>query len=119
MAICFFDEAYTDVLQEFILRVKKKGDLEYYIGRRYGDFVKLHKKLATELPGRVLPPVPKKNKSSSTSTGLLGSVMGKGDDSDASSVSSVSTMNTERGATESMKNLVVGGMFLILAVSKF
>jgi len=91
------------------MRVKKKGELEYYIGRRYGDFAKLHKKLATELPGKVLPPLPKKNKTSSTSTGLLGTVMGKGDDSDASSVSSVSTMGNDRGTAESMKNLVVSG----------
>ena len=77
-------------MQEFILRVKRKGDLEFFIGRRYGDFVKLHKKLRTELPGKILPEIPKKNKSSSTTSGLLSSVMGKGDDDDASSLSSVS-----------------------------
>jgi hypothetical protein len=66
------------------------------VGRRYGDFSKLYKRLRTELPGKVLPPLPKKNKSNSTTTGLLGSITG-GNDSEASSISSVSTQLT--GAT--------------------
>lgn len=51
---------------EFLLRVKRKGELEYFVGRRYGDFARLHKKLRLELPGKVLPPLPKKNKTNST-----------------------------------------------------
>lgn len=76
---------------EFILRIKKKGELEHFVARRYGDFVRLHKRAKTELPGRVLPPVPRKNKSSSTATGIFGF---GGEGSDASSVSSVSTRMT-------------------------
>ncbi|KAK7719694.1 hypothetical protein SLS64_001873 [Diaporthe eres] len=76
---------------EFLLRVKKKGDLEYFIGRRYGDFSRLHKNLRIELPGKVLPPLPKKNKSSSTTAGIFGS---GGGDSDDDSVSSASTQRT-------------------------
>lgn len=56
------------------------------MARRYGDFVKLHKRLRTELPGKFLPPLPRKNKRSTTSTFFGGS----GDD-ETSSVSSVST----------------------------
>ncbi|PHH86080.1 hypothetical protein CDD83_10784 [Cordyceps sp. RAO-2017] len=78
---------------EFLLRIKRKGELEHFVGRRYGDFAKLQKHLRTELPGRVLPELPKKNKSSSTTSGLL-SGWGNGNDSDASSISSVSTRMT-------------------------
>ncbi|KAB5536426.1 succinate flavo protein subunit [Coniochaeta sp. 2T2.1] len=78
---------------EFILRVKRKGELEYFIGRRYGDFARLHKRLRTELPGKVLPPLPKKNKTNSTASNLMSSITG-GNDSDASSISSVSTQAT-------------------------
>ncbi|EMR66086.1 putative px domain-containing protein [Eutypa lata UCREL1] len=33
----------VNVAGEFILRVQRKGDLEHYIKRRYGDFARLHK----------------------------------------------------------------------------
>lgn len=78
---------------EFLLRIKQKGELEYFIGRRYGDFAKLHRRLKTELPGRILPPLPKKNKSS-TITSKLWTSWSNADDSDASSVSSASTRMT-------------------------
>lgn len=77
---------------EFLLRIKRKGELEHFVGRRYGDFAKLSKRLRTELPGRVLPQLPRKNKSSSTASGFLSALTnGDGDDSDASSLSSMST----------------------------
>lgn len=69
------------------MRVKKKGENEYFIGRRYGDFSRLQKQLRLELPGKVMQPLPKKNKSSSATSGLFG---GK-EDSDADSISSAST----------------------------
>ncbi|KAG5933460.1 hypothetical protein E4U53_000985 [Claviceps sorghi] len=75
---------------EFLLRIKQKGELEYFVGRRYGDFAKLHKRLKTELPGRILPALPRKNKSSTT-TSRLWTSWSNADDSDASSLSSVST----------------------------
>ncbi|KAF8856790.1 hypothetical protein BDZ45DRAFT_705538 [Acephala macrosclerotiorum] len=93
---------------EFILRVKRKNELEFFVGRRYGDFARLHKRLRQELPGKVLPPMPKKNKQSSTTSNLLNGITG-GADSDASSVSSVSTMGTMPQVQQSMKNLTVGG----------
>ncbi|KAF7564042.1 hypothetical protein G7046_g20 [Stylonectria norvegica] len=75
---------------EFLLRVKKRGELEYFVGRRYSDFGKLHRRLHIELPGRVLPEMPKKNKSDTTTTGLM-AMFGNGNESDASSISSTST----------------------------
>lgn len=70
---------------EFLIRVKKADEPERYVGRRYGDFVKLHKNLRREMPGKMLPPLPRKNKSSTMSSLMPGA------DDDASSVSSVST----------------------------
>ena len=75
--------------QEFLLRVRRKGAAEHYVGRRYGDFARLHKRLRTELPGKVLPPLPQKNKSHSTAPSIFGSQ--DGNNSETSSVSSVST----------------------------
>lgn len=101
----------TNTTQEFLLRVKKKGELEYFIGRRYGDFSRLHKNLRIELPGKVLPPLPKKNKSSSTTAGIFGS---GGGDSDDDSVSSASTQRTGLAANNaeepSNKRLSVRGL---------
>ncbi|RFU72721.1 px domain-containing [Trichoderma arundinaceum] len=79
---------------EFILRIKRKGELEHFVGRRYGDFSKLHRRLRTELPGRVLPALPKKNKSDTRASGLISTFASTGNDSDASSVSSISTRKT-------------------------
>ncbi|KKA25531.1 PX domain protein [Rasamsonia emersonii CBS 393.64] len=77
---------------EFILRVRRAGKPDIYVARRYGEFAKLHKRLRAELPGRMLPPLPRKNKNSVTT-----SFWGSGDD-DMSSISSVSTQ--EPGSQE-------------------
>lgn len=82
---------------EFLLRVRRAGQPDYYVGRRYGEFVKMHKRLRLELPGKVLVPLPRKNKASVTS-----SFLSVGGDDDASSVSSVSTQDT--GAYEDRKS---------------
>ncbi|KAJ9493073.1 hypothetical protein VN97_g134 [Penicillium thymicola] len=74
---------------EFVIRVRHHNKQEIHIGRRYGEFVKLHKRLRTEMPGKLLPPLPRKNKSSSTS-----SWWGSSADDDASSISSLSTQDT-------------------------
>lgn len=71
----------------------------------------MHKRLRTELPGKILPSLPKKNKQSTTAPNLMSAITFSNED-DASSVSSVSTMNTmntmqtDRG---SMRNLVPRG----------
>lgn len=89
---------------EFILRVKRRGELEYFVARRYGDFVKLRNEIRTELPGKVLPPIPKKNKSNSSA--FLGGIMSKEDD-DRSSASSVSTQLTGNASYDGIKTLSV------------
>ncbi|KAL6720779.1 hypothetical protein ACLMJK_002704 [Lecanora helva] len=80
---------------EFIIRVRQASKPDIFVGRRYGEFARLHKRLRTELPGKVLAPLPRKNKSSTTS-----SFLGFGGDDDASSVSSVSTQNTQGTAPD-------------------
>ncbi|KAJ9218891.1 hypothetical protein DTO027B5_958 [Paecilomyces variotii] len=72
---------------EFILRVRREGQSDVYVAKRYGDFAKLHKRLRTELPGKILPPLPRKNKTS-TSTSWFSTA-----DDDASSLSSISTQD--------------------------
>ncbi len=42
--------------------MKRTGAPEIYVGRRYSDFAKMHKQLRMELAGKVLPPLPRKNK---------------------------------------------------------
>jgi hypothetical protein len=80
---------------EFLLRIKRKGELEHFVARRYSDFSRLHRRLRLELPGRPLPSMPKKNKSDSTASGLLSAFSSSknGDDSD-SSASSTATRRT-------------------------
>ncbi|AEO53403.1 hypothetical protein MYCTH_2294684 [Thermothelomyces thermophilus ATCC 42464] len=73
----------------FLLRVRRKNAPEHYVGRRFGDFARLHKRLRTELPGKVLPPLPQKNKTHSTAPGIIGSH--SGNESETSSISSAST----------------------------
>lgn len=72
---------------EFLLRVKRRNGKEIYVGRRYGEFAQLHRKLRVEMPGKSLPGLPRKNKNS---TGMLSA----GADEDADSLSSVSTQST-------------------------
>ena len=83
------------------MRVKPKGRESIYVGRRYGEFAHLHKRLRMELPGRVLPSLPRKIKNSTSSTFLS-----VGNDDDASSVSSVSTQGTS--ANEGSMKVLMG-----------
>ena len=61
---------------EFLIRVKERGQPERYVARRYGGFNKLRDQLKLEMPGKVLPPLPRKNKKQT------GAFLGGGDDSD-------------------------------------
>ncbi|KAI9869067.1 MAG: hypothetical protein M1813_002890 [Trichoglossum hirsutum] len=79
----------VNVAGQFILTVKGKDGKTITVGRRYGEFVRLQRNLRTELPGKMFPSVPKKNKSSTSHSGLLS--IG-GDDSSLSSVSTQDTM---------------------------
>ncbi|KAJ4297077.1 hypothetical protein N0V88_003994 [Collariella sp. IMI 366227] len=99
---------------EFLLRVRRKNTPDHYVGRRYGDFAKLHKRLRTELPGKVLPPLPHKNKSSTTAPTLLGG--SGGDNSETSSISSVSTQMPNSPAPNVSTNQAEGGVQRLLSV---
>ena len=97
-------------VQEFLLRIKRKGELEHFVARRYGDFARLHKNLRTELPGKVLPSLPRKNKSDSTTSEFMGGKSG-GNDSEVSSMSSASTRQaaapaTSGGAAEGVQKML-------------
>lgn len=81
--------------------MKESGKPEIYVGRRYGEFSKLHKSLRIELPGKVLPPLPRKNKSSTASN-----MLSTDDDDDASSASSVSTQGTRVDDSGSLRSLI-------------
>lgn len=76
---------------EFILRVKQRDEQEIFVARRFGDFAKMHKKLRLELPGKVLPPLPRKNKAQS--------IYSSREDNDSDSISSFSTQDTAVPAT--------------------
>lgn len=78
-------------MQEFILRVKRGSKPEIYVGRRFGDFARMHKRLRLELPGKVSPPLPRKNRSHSFWSAA---------DDDAESISSLDTQDTRSVATE-------------------
>ncbi|KAF2791557.1 hypothetical protein K505DRAFT_376692 [Melanomma pulvis-pyrius CBS 109.77] len=68
---------------EYLIRAKQTDKDDLYVGRRYQDFVQLHKRIRLELPGKVLPPLPRKNNKDS--------LLSVNADDDASSISSGST----------------------------
>ena len=83
--------------------MRRDGKPDIFVARRYGDFAKFHKRLRTEFPGKPLPPLPRKNKSSTT-TSWFGSA-----DDEASSVSSVSTVGVAvADDSTSSRNLAPG-----------
>ncbi|TKA82587.1 hypothetical protein B0A55_01372 [Friedmanniomyces simplex] len=79
---------------EFLLRVKRKDEPEMYVARRFGQFAKMHKRLRLELPGKVLPPLPRKNKAHSIYSG-------KEELSDDESIDSFSTQEVSTTPTDS------------------
>ncbi|CEL07252.1 Putative PX domain protein [Aspergillus calidoustus] len=89
---------------EFIIRVRRNAQKDIFVARRFGDFARLLKRLRTEIPGKPLPPLPRKNKSSSTSTIWGGTV-----EDDESSISSTSTTPDGNVLEErSSRNLIPG-----------
>ncbi|KAF2132573.1 hypothetical protein P153DRAFT_363874 [Dothidotthia symphoricarpi CBS 119687] len=89
---------------EYLIRVKQSGGRDFYVGRRYADFVQLHKRIRLELPGKVLPPLPRKN----TKDSLLSS--SKADDDDVSSISSGSTQGPPAAPPEPHETSGGGGI---------
>ncbi|KAF2774015.1 hypothetical protein EJ03DRAFT_264121 [Teratosphaeria nubilosa] len=89
---------------EFILRVKKGEEPATHVARRFGDFSRMHRNLRSELPGKVLPPLPRKNKTHS--------MYSAGDDDDNDSLSSVSTQQEAPPAgSDNTGSEVSGGGF--------
>ena len=86
-------------MQEYLLRVKHADRPDVWVGRRYADFVELHKRIRLELPGKVLTPLPRKNKGSS--------LLPSGDD-DADSVSSVSTQDVDDSGGGGLRSYLLG-----------
>lgn len=87
--------------------MRREGKEDIHVGRRYGEFVRLHRRLRTEFPGKHLPPLPRKNKSSTTS-----SWFGTTDDDNAS-VSSISTQDasvSDEATSSTGRNLTVDGV---------
>ncbi|KAF3390331.1 hypothetical protein F1880_009321 [Penicillium rolfsii] len=97
---------------EFIIRVRRDGQEEYHIGRRYGEFVRLHRRLRTEFPGKHLPPLPRKNKSSTTS-----SWFGSADD-DNESISSLSTSVSDEATSNTARNTLAPEGIVRRSISK-
>lgn len=89
---------------DFLLRVKHHDEADIYVARRFGEFVKMHKKLRLELPGKVLPPLPRKNKAHS--------IYRSNDDSDddTASFSSASTKELSSPAGDSHETAGGGGL---------
>lgn len=83
-----------------MIRVRRQGLPDIYVGRRFGEFAKLHRRLRTELPGKVLPPLPRKDR------GSMSTFLGGADD-DALSVSSISTDTNPYDDSGSPTNLTV------------
>jgi len=87
---------------EFILRIKRNDEPEFFVARRFGDFARMHKKLRLELPGKVLPPLPRKNRAHSLYSGRA--------DDDTDSLSSLSTMDTGTPAMSEASEQSPGGL---------
>jgi PX domain-containing protein len=73
---------------EYLIRTKRGSDEEVYVSRTYDDFKRLHKRLRLELPGKVIPPLPKHSTSDQTLTFT-------DEDSDAESI--LSNLAVDRG----------------------
>lgn len=75
---------------EYLIRVKELGNDEIYVARNYDDFKRLHKRLRLELPGKVIPPLPRHSTSDQTLTFA-------DDDSDTESIMSSLQVPGETG----------------------
>lgn len=82
---------------EFLIRTKQEGKPDIVVGRRYGAFIQLDKDLRHELPGKALPSVPRKEKTSQTA---VFSTTSDGDD-DSVSVSSFKTYSSSSSESQS------------------
>lgn len=84
--------------------MKRIGQEEQFVAKRYGDFHRLHHQLRMELPGKVLPILPKKNKADDTVPSLSLPQL-SGAESESSSISSTSTQLTGQPTGPSMPQM--------------
>jgi len=56
----------THDVPEYLIRVKETGRDEIFIARTYDQFKRLHKRLRLELPGKIIPPLPRHSTSDQT-----------------------------------------------------
>ncbi|RKF57190.1 PX domain-containing protein [Erysiphe neolycopersici] len=101
---------------EFILRVKRKGEPEYFIGKRYGDFDRLYKNIILQLPGKVIPSLPRKKRHNENTSVIVSSLLSGKPENDASSISSMSTEGIPSNA--SVRSLKVDHRRMTLTSSK-
>ncbi|KAG0131292.1 hypothetical protein HOY82DRAFT_560455 [Tuber indicum] len=104
---------------EFLIRAKRMDQPDVIVGRRYGAFARLHRSLRNELPGKVLPALPRKiNKSQTSTMGLL-SMSSADDRSSTYSVSTTSSnsvnANGEKGGSGHKRSQSLGAS---LGISK-
>jgi hypothetical protein len=55
-------------LQEYIIKVKQPGKDDIFVARTYDAFKRMHKRVRLELPGKVLPPLPRHSTSDQSLT---------------------------------------------------
>jgi PX domain len=73
---------------EYLIRVKEAGSDEVFVARSYEDFKRMHKRLRVELPGKIIPPLPRHSTSDQT-------LIFADEDSDAESI--LSNIQGEKG----------------------
>ncbi|PWW72287.1 hypothetical protein C7212DRAFT_302291 [Tuber magnatum] len=80
---------------EFLIRTKRVDQPDVIVSRRYGAFALLHRNLRNELPGKVLPALPRKVNSPQKSTLSLLSLSSADDQSSMHSVSTTSSSSVD------------------------
>jgi hypothetical protein len=89
---------------EFLIRTKRADQADVVVGRRYGAFVRLHRQLRSEIPGKVLPPLPRKVDGTSTTMFLPSSASSIADDASISSTSTIQSSSGESHHPEKPSN---------------
>lgn len=80
---------------EYLIRVTETGKGEHYIARQYEDFKRMHKRLRLELPGKILPPLPRHSSNDQVMHGTY-------DDSDGESMTGSPSLGPAADSNESV-----------------
>jgi hypothetical protein len=94
----------THDVPEYLIRVKETGRAEFYIARTYDQFKKLHKRLRLELPGKIIPPLPRHSTSDQTLT------FPEEESDDAESIMSADRPDSIGGGSPTSSSLSLGGL---------